>query len=75
MSMGVQRVFESLTAEFVCSQMIFFAVGFSGGGVGVGRLVVKFRGAGVRALGHDFLLFGLMLAGRQSYRNNFSLPR
>jgi hypothetical protein len=36
--------------------MITFAVGFSGGGVGVGCQVVKFRGSIVGALGHDVLL-------------------
>jgi hypothetical protein len=42
--------------------MIGFAVGFSGDGVGVGCQVVEFRGSGVRALGHDVLLTGLMQA-------------
>jgi hypothetical protein len=49
-------VFESLFAELVSGQMIPFAMGGSGAGVGVGCHVVKFRGSIVRTLGHDDLL-------------------
>jgi hypothetical protein len=36
----VLRVFESLFAQFVGDEMVLFAVGCSGGGVGVGCQVV-----------------------------------
>jgi hypothetical protein len=49
-------VFLSLPAEFVRSQMIGFAVGFSGGAMGVGCQVVEFRSSAMCALGHDVLL-------------------
>jgi hypothetical protein len=64
MLVGVHREFVSLTAEFVCGQMITFAVGFSGGGMGVGCQVVKLRGSIVCTLGHDVLLDGSMQTGR-----------
>jgi hypothetical protein len=50
----------SLTAEFVRSQMIGFAMGFGGGGMSVGCQVVKFCGSAMCALGHDVLLTGWM---------------
>lgn len=62
--MGAQRVFQSLPAEFVRGEMIGFAVGFGGDGVGVGCQVVEFRGSGMRALGHDVLLGRSMQTGR-----------
>jgi len=64
MLVGVQREFVSLPAEFVCCQMITFAVCFSGGGVGVGCQVMKLRASIVCALGHDVLLAGSMQTGR-----------
>jgi len=67
-------VFESLSAEFVSGQMIGFAMGFSGGGVGVGCQVVKFRSSIVRTLGHDVLLAGSMQKDRQRRRKVFSMP-
>jgi hypothetical protein len=51
-----------LPAEFVRSQVIGFAVGFSGDGMRVGCKVVEFRGSVVVALGHDVLLASLMQA-------------
>jgi hypothetical protein len=39
-----------LFAEFVSAQVISFAVGDGGGGVGVGRKIVELRGSFVRAL-------------------------
>ena len=60
--MGARRVFLSLPAEFVRSQMIGFSVGLSGGGVGVGCQVMEFSSSIVRALGHDLLLTGWMQA-------------
>ena len=64
MLVGVLREFVSLPAEFMSGKMICFAVGFSGGGVGVGCQVVKFRGSIVCALRHDVLLAGSMQSGR-----------
>jgi hypothetical protein len=72
--MGVLRMFESLLAEFVSGQMVCFAMGFSGGCVGVSCQVVEFRGSFVRALGHDVLLAGSMQTGRQSRRKDLSKP-
>jgi len=54
--MGVLRIFKSLLAEFVGSQMVPFAVCDSGSRVGMLRQVVKFRRSFVGALGHRFLL-------------------
>jgi hypothetical protein len=54
--MGFLRKLKSLPAEFVSSQVIGFAVGGSGLGVGVGCQVVDFRGSIVRTLGHGVLL-------------------
>jgi hypothetical protein len=68
--MGIHRVFESLLAEFVSGPVIFFAMGFSGNGVGVGGQVVEFRNSCVRALGHHFLLACSMQLGKQCDRNN-----
>jgi len=47
---GIHGVLVRLFAEFVSAQMVSFAMGDSGGGVGVGRKVVQFRGSFVRAL-------------------------
>jgi hypothetical protein len=54
-------------------QMIFFAMGFSGGCVGVGCHIVEFCGSVMRTLGHDVLLVGSMQTRRQSPRNNLSM--
>jgi hypothetical protein len=75
MLMGVLRMFESLPAEFVSGQTICFAMGFSGGGVGVSCQIMEFRGPVVRALGHDVLLAGSMQTGRQSRRKKFGEAR
>jgi hypothetical protein len=53
---GVQGVFVGLFAEFVGGEMVSFAVGRGGGGVGVGSQVVEFCESIVRALGHGDLL-------------------
>jgi hypothetical protein len=53
---SVQRVLEGLFAQFVSGEMISFAVGDSGGSVGMGCQVVQFRGSIVRTLGHCVLL-------------------
>jgi hypothetical protein len=53
--------------------MIFFAMGFSGGGVGVGCHIVEFSGSVMRTLGHDLLLAGSMRTRGQSPRNNLSI--
>jgi hypothetical protein len=72
--MGAPRVFESLAAEFVSGQMIRFAMGFSGGGVGMGCQGVEFSGSIVRALGHDVLLACWMQGGRPSDRKDLPIP-
>jgi hypothetical protein len=45
-------MFVSLSRKFVSSQMIFFAVSNSSGGMSVGREVVEFCGSVVWALWH-----------------------
>ena len=72
--MGAQRAFESLPAEFVSGEMICFPMGFSGCGVGVGCLVVKFRGSIVRTLGHDVLLACSIQTGRRNPRKDLPMP-
>jgi hypothetical protein len=54
--MGVHGVLVCLLAKFVGGEMISFAVGGSGGGVGVCRKIVKLRGAFVGTLWHSVLL-------------------
>jgi hypothetical protein len=67
-------MFESLLAEFVSGQMVCFAMGFSGGCVGVSGQIMEFRGSVVRGLGHDALLAGSMQTGRQSRRKDLVKP-
>jgi hypothetical protein len=49
-----------LRGQFVSSQVISFAVGSGGSGMGVGRKIVKFCGAVMCALWHGFLLLPWM---------------
>jgi hypothetical protein len=61
--MGVHGVLLRLLAELVSSPMVSFAVGGSGGGVGMGGKVVEFGGSIVRALRH-----GVLSGNNLSYR-------
>jgi hypothetical protein len=54
--MGVHGVLMRLLAKFAGREMISFAVGDGGGRVGVGRKIVKLRGALVHTLWHSVLL-------------------
>jgi hypothetical protein len=54
--MGVHGMLVRLFGEFVSGQMISFAVGYGGGGVGVSCEVVEFCDSIVRALWHGALL-------------------
>jgi hypothetical protein len=52
----IDRVFVSLTAEFVRAEVVAFIVSGSGGGVGVSRQVVKLGSSIVRTLRHGVFL-------------------
>jgi hypothetical protein len=54
----VHRMFVGLLAQFVCRQMISFAVCGRGSGVGMGGKVVEFCESIVRALRHRFVPYG-----------------
>jgi hypothetical protein len=56
MFVSVPGVLVRLFREFVSGQMITFAMGYGGSGMGVGRKVVQLCSLIVSALWHDVLL-------------------